>query len=55
MLTDDYYAKMTIESAAEIAERIKFSLRYPDERDAMDTLLFLAVEELKKKDPGWQP
>ena len=54
MLKDDYDAKMDIETAAEIAERIKFSLRYP-ERDAMDTLLFLAVEALKKKDPEWQP
>ncbi|MBP3781632.1 MAG: hypothetical protein J6I68_00115 [Butyrivibrio sp.] len=49
MFRDDYSPKMEIDKAAEICERIKFSLRYPEERNAIETLLSLAFEKINEK------
>ena len=50
MFRDDYYPKMEMDRAAEICERIKFGLKYAEERDALETLLSLACEKLNEKE-----
>ncbi len=42
MLNIEYSPKMEFDMAVDIVERIKFGLRYPDERDAIDTILAFA-------------